>query len=225
MKILTHLVHSRFHGLKAGVCFVLGAALALSASGANAVFLYSDTLADGTPWELTMTVGSPLTGVVNKVTFDVTGSNVSSSSTPVTGTTDAPLTSVTNGVGVTVATSSPKVTGNPGAMVTLTVDSSAGFPCVAGTGCGTAIIPASTVSWVSYEQDTSKNLPGTEIQDGAFTGSGSQQLASFRTGTPGAAAGKGSVTLYNVLVFSYDNATLYPAGTYSGRITFTASLL
>lgn len=200
--------------------------LVLSTSSASAVLLYSPNLGNNQPRQLTMTVGSPLVGVVNRVTFDVTGSNVSSSRIPVAGITDAPATNQANGVLVEVDTRVPKVTGggSSGVTVSLSVDSSAGFPCVAGSGCGATIIPASTVSWISYNKDVG-NFVGQDIQDGAFSGTGSQLLAQFLTGTPGVGNdNKGSAKMSNVLVFSYDNATLYPAGQYSGRVTFTASI-
>lgn len=206
----------------------LVAVLMLFVRETSAVFVFTDNLGNNQPHVITMTVGSPVTGVVNKVTFDVTGSNVSSSGTPITGTTDAPLTSVANGVEIIVATQSPKVVGNGGSngtTVTLAVNASAGFPCVAGSGCGATIIPASSVSWVSYNKELN-SLVGQDIQDGAFTGSASQTLAQFRTGTPGNGnSNKGSATMSNILVFTYNNAALYPAGQYSGRVTFTASIL
>ncbi|MEZ5453572.1 MAG: hypothetical protein R3E93_12280 [Thiothrix sp.] len=227
-----HLPYISWFSTKLQWRVLLGAVLASSSGGASAVFTFTSNLGNNDPRVITMTVGSPLSGVVNRVTFDVSGSNASSSSLPVTGSTDAPATSVADGVLVEVATLSPKVTGGgggSGVTVTLVANSSAGFACVAGSGCGATIIPATSVSWVSYLKETS-SLAGQDIQDGAFTGSGSQLLAQFQTGTPGnngngsSSNSKGSATLSNILVFSYDNATLYPAGQYSGRVTFTATI-
>ena len=89
--------------------------------------------------------------------------------------------------------------------------------CVSG-GCGSTIIPFSTVSWVSNNLQGGANA-GLDIQSGSFNDSAAQGLVALTV-----PAGSDSVTIRNVLVFTYSNATLYPSGTYSGRVTFTATV-
>jgi hypothetical protein len=176
---------------------------------AHAVFTFSAY----TPVrQITMRVGAA-GAVVNTVTFNVTGANVAPSPVAVTGTPDAgtPATTPVNGTEVTLTAGLV----NPGGQrVTLTVDSSAGMSCVAGSGCGTTAIPFSTVSWTSYNHVT---FPTFDIQNGTFTGATNQQLTNYTVGG-------GSLTMSNVLIFQYDNATLYPAGQYRGRVIYTATI-
>lgn len=151
--------------------------------------------------------------VVNTVTFNVAGANVAPSAVAVTGTPDAgtPATTPVNGTEVTLTAGLV----NPGGQrVTLTVDSSAGMSCVAGTGCGTTVIPFNTVNWTSYNHVT---FPTFDIQDGTFTGATNQQLSNYTVSG-------GSITMSNVLIFQYNNATLYPAGQYRGRVIYTATI-
>lgn len=168
---------------------------------------------------ITMQVGSATPGSVNSVTFDVSNSAVSPSPVAITGTPSntpgTPATSPSNGVYVRMTAQIPTVSANSWTSVVLTVDSSAGLACVGGSGCGSTIIPSNTISWTSYDKDTT--YAGLDIQDGAFNGSASQTLTNFYV------AG-GSLTMSNVLVFQYANSTLYPAGQYRGRVTYTASM-
>jgi hypothetical protein len=184
---------------------------------AGAVFIQT---ALGSPPFLSMRVGSNNT-TVNLVGFTVSNANIMPNPTPVTGvpTNGAPTTSPAGGVEIEVVTRNQNAVFAQRTM-TLTVDSSAGLTCVAGTGCGSTIIPFSSISWTSYNLQTGNNA-GQDIQSGAFTGSASQQLATYTTVI---LFGIGSsVTMNNVLVFQYDNATLYPSGRYLGRVTFTAT--
>lgn len=196
-------------------CWMLGLGLMLVGE-AQAVFTFGSLT---TRRIITMQVGSSLPGTINNVTFDVNNSLVSPSPTAVTGvpgtTAGTPATSPANGVLVSMTAQIPSVSAAGWTRVLLTVDSAAGLVCTGGSGCGSTIIPFSSVSWVSHNQDTT--YPGLDIQNGAFNGSASQTLTSFYvTGA--------SVTMQNVLVFQYANSTLYPAGQYSGRVTFTASM-
>lgn len=190
----------------------LGAALAAGLlADAHAVFTFT---AFGSPRRIIMQVGSANT-TVNNVTFNVNNATLFLNQTPVTGTPGNGTTATTpaNGTEIRVTTRIPTNTG--GVRVTLTVDSSAGLTCVGGSGCGATVIPFSTVSWTSYNLDTA--FPGFDIQNGAFTGSATQQLTNYVvTG--------GSVTMSNVLIFQYNNATLYPFGQYTGRVTYTATM-
>jgi hypothetical protein len=177
---------------------------------AHAVFTFSGY----TPVrQITMRVGAA-GAVVNTVTFNVTGANVAPTPTPVIGTPDAgtPATTPVNGIEVTLTAGLV----NPGGQrVTLTVDSSAGMSCVAGSGCGTTSIPFTTVNWTSYNHDLT--YPTSDIQNGTFTGATNQQLTNYTVSG-------GSVAMSNILIFQYNNATLYPAGQYRGRVIYTATI-
>lgn len=198
---------------------VFALALLGASRDAGAVFVFTPL---GNSPSITLRVGSADTAV-NRVTFTVTGANVSPNRTPVTGVAGngAPATSPAGGVEIEVATRLPNNTAKQYTM-NLTVDSSTRMTCVAATGCGTVVIPLTTVSWTSYNLATG-NGAGQDIQSGAFDGSASQPLASFQNFV---FFGFGnSVTMRNVLVFQYDNAQLYPSGRYLGLVTYTASSL
>lgn len=189
--------------------------LFLSAQNASAVFVFGNLT---NARSITLQVGSSNQGTVNTVSFDVSNSAVSPSPTAITGVPDnapgTPSTSPTNGVYISMYAGIPRFY-STSVHVVLTVDSAAGLSCVSGSGCGSTIIPFSSISWTSYDKDTT--YPGLDIQDGTFTGSASQTLTDFYvTG--------GSLTMSNVLVFRYANSTLYPSGQYSGRVTYTASI-
>lgn len=179
------------------------------AHNASAVF----TFAAYTPVrQITMRVGSA-GATVNDVTFNVTGANISPTPVAVTGTPGA-SSPVTSPVGGTEITLTAGLVSPGGQRVTLTADSSAGMTCVGGTGCGTTVIPFTTVSWTSYNHVT---FPTFDIQDGAFTGATNQTLTNYTVSG-------GSVTMSNVLIFQYNNTTLYPSGQYKGRVVYTATI-
>jgi len=184
---------------------------------AGAVFIQTPL---GSPPFISVRVGSNNT-TVNRVDFTVTGANIMPNPTAVTGVpgNGAPTTSPAGGVEIEVVTRNQNAVFAQRTM-TLTVDSSTGLACVAGTGCGSTIIPFTTIGWTSYNLQTGNNA-GQDIQTGTFDGTASQQLATYTTVI---LFGFGSsVTMNNVLVFRYDNATLYPSGRYLGRVTFTAT--
>ena len=110
-----------------------GASLwALLLAPAHAVL--TNVLVGSAPRSITLQVGSP-GGTIDNVVFDVTGTNVSPTPVP-----------VTNPATVGFSITANRVT-STGTTVTLTADSSAGLPCVAGTGCGTTVIPFNKISW------------------------------------------------------------------------------
>lgn len=185
-----------------------GLLLCLVASEALAVFTFTPLIAFR---RITLRVGSA-GGTIDTVTFNVTGANISPSPTPVTGVASGPATSPAGGVEVNMSAELP----SPGnqTQITLNVDSSAGLTCVGGTGCGSTVIPFTTISWTSANRDTT--YPGLDIGPGTFTG-GTQSLVNFFvTG--------GSINMSNVLTFTYNNATIYPAGQYTGRVVYTAAM-
>lgn len=196
-------------------CAAVGAAAAavLGAAGpAHAVIL---TTFVSVTQGITLRVGSA-GGTVDEVTFDVSNADVAPSPGVVTG----------GGVGAVLVTVSADKTGlfSP-STVTLTASSAAGLPCITVTTCASTVIPFSSIGWVSSNLDTGTNA-GNDIQTGSFNGSASQQLAQF--GLPNFIQtflqGSSRTQMSNTLTFSYVNSTLYPAGSYQGRVTFTAAM-
>ena len=191
---------------------VIMAASAIAPAGAVVTFF---TTPGSGQRSITLRVGSNNT-TVNTVTFDVLNANVAPSPTAVQGVpgNGAPATSPVGGIEIRLSTV------NRGAapdVVRLVADSSAGLSCVSG-GCGSTIIPFSTISWISNNLQGGANA-GKDIQSGAFSGSATQPLVSVTV-----PAGSDSLIIRNVLLFMYDNATLYPSGTYNGRVTYTATV-
>ncbi|TXH71365.1 MAG: hypothetical protein E6Q83_03970 [Thiothrix sp.] len=164
---------------------------------------------------LTLQVGSSQFGTVNSVTFNVTADKVSPNNTPIQGVPSATAataaTSPANGILIKLTTEIPWTLVGSWQNAKLTVDSSVGLSCVTGTGCGSTIIPFNTISWVSH------NRGSYDIDDGSFAGGSTQTL--FWVGSLNA-----GLQLENTLVFTYANSTIYPAGQYTGRVTYTATL-
>ena len=172
----------------------------LHAADAGAVFIDFDL---NSPLQLRLRVGSP-GNTVDTVSFPaISGANISPAPSAVTST---PL------VEVEVSLQRPLFS-TPNDVV-LTVNSTVGMACVAGSGCGNTIIPFTNVCWVS----TNKVAGGGDIQDGCFTGSATQPLASFGWVL------FSSRRMYNTLRFTYANARVYPAGQYRGTVTYTATV-
>ena len=190
-------------------CIALFATLLLT-TDAFAVFTFS---AYAPVRQITMRVGSA-GGTVNNVTFNVTGANISPTPLAVTGTPGggAPVTSPAGGTEVTLTAG---LVSPGGQRVTLTVNSSAGMTCVGGTGCGTTIIPFTTVSWTAFNHDAT--YPSFDIQNGTFTGATNQTLTNYTVGG-------GSISMSNVLIYQYNDATVYPSGQYTGRVIYTATI-
>lgn len=199
----------------------LAAVLALLACGitvpANAVMTtVTDT---GSSYALSLRVGQ-VTGT-DTVAFNVAGNNVAIAPAPVAG---------SQSISIWVTPVRPVSTSAASRPVTLRVDSSSGLTCQSG-GCGSTIIPFSKISWTSNGSGTG------DIQNGSFTGSASQQIASFEAN----ATYCSTVNIFGVcflgtwyyqsnamnataLSFTYANDTLYPAGLYKGTVYFTASM-
>lgn len=182
---------------------------------AFAVFTYTDMV--NTQRRLTLQVGSSQFGTINSVTFNVTGDKTSPNNTPIEGvpsnTAWTEPTTPSNGILFRVTSEIPKTLKDTWQNVLLTANSPIGLTCISGTGCGSTIIPFNTISWTSYNRDAR----GYDIGNGVFAGGSTQQL--FHIGTIGA-----GLKIENTLVFTYANSSLYPAGQYTGRVTYTASL-
>lgn len=98
--------------------------------------------------------------------------------------------------------------------ITVYADSAAGMSCQSVSSCGATTIPFSAVGWTVGSLNSPGGLPVFDMPAGSFSGSDSQTVASF----------KPAQRLSNTLSFKYANTTVYPAGTYRGRVTFTASM-
>lgn len=166
---------------------------------------------------LTMRVGSNLIGTISNVTFDVTGANVGPTPAPVAGTpSDSNVgTAPANSVRVSVSNRWTAFAGN---RVIVTVDASAGLACTSGP-CGATVIPFSKISWESSSLQTG-TYAGQDFGSGSFTDSSTQPLLDFTVTT----IPMRSFSIVNDWNFTYSNDTLYPAGVYQGRVTFTATM-
>ncbi|WP_295527619.1 hypothetical protein [uncultured Pseudacidovorax sp.] len=164
---------------------------------------------------ITLRVGSA-GGTIDEVSFNVSNANVAPSPGVIAG-------AGAGAIAVTVSADKNSLFGPT--VATLTASSSAGLPCITPASCGSTVIPFSSISWVSANLDTGTNA-GNDIQNGSFDGSASQQLAQFAL--PGLLQtlflGSSRTQMSNTLSFSYANSTLYPAGSYRGRVTFTATM-
>lgn len=157
---------------------------------------------------LTLRVGSA-GGTIDNVAFTISGANLQPSPAPVTqpDTVTVLLTADKALLALAVNT------------VRLTVTAAPGLGCTTPTSCGSTSIPFSTIGWVSTNPDAT----GQDIQSGSFNASGSpQQLAQFPL--PLLSVLSARTEMNNALRFSYANSTLYPSGTYTGRVTFTATM-
>jgi hypothetical protein len=101
-------------------------------------------------------------------------------------------------------------------IVTVTADSSAGMSCITPVSCGNITIPFDTVSWSvgGTQKSGGDGVNGAGLRSGTFSASAVQPIARFSSDT----------RLQSTLFFRYANVTVYPAGRYSGRVTFTASM-
>jgi hypothetical protein len=186
---------------------VLLSALAVAAP-AHAVFTF---LGAATPRIITLQVGST-GGTINNVVFNVTAANIAPNPVAVTGVPSVGTPATTPAGGVRIRMQSQWPTGN--SSTRLVVSSPAALTCVAGSGCGATAIPFTTISWQAFEK---VNFTAFDIQNGSFTGVANQALTTFTV------SGASGIEMANTLVFSYDNATLYPSGQYTGRVTYTAT--
>ncbi|WP_020395319.1 hypothetical protein [Thiolinea disciformis] len=183
-------------------------------SDANAVFTW---FSSAPVRSLTLRVGSN-TSAVDTVVFDVQNANLAPSPSATTGvpntsTTLSPV--IANGVDVVVRAAVRSTDTSRAIGLNLQVSSSAGLTCVSGSGCGSTIIPFNTISWIAYHHATSP-YETYDIQNGTFNGS-TQTLFIF-------SFSGASFQTAQALVFSYSNSTLYPAGQYKGRVTFTTAM-
>jgi len=172
---------------------------------------------------LTMRVGTPVAGTVDTVQFDVVGATTGNSlpaAASVIGN-GTPIAASSGGVAITI---DMKVNnGNIIQPFSMTVTSPTALTCASG-GCGGTTIPFSTISWVVSPAPSGANA-AFDIQNGTFAGGTTQSLNTFAIGggittIPFAA----TVNFSSIMSFSYANTTAFPAGNYSGTVTYTATL-
>ncbi|HEY0201606.1 MAG TPA: hypothetical protein VGC24_07930, partial [Burkholderiaceae bacterium] len=102
-------------------------------------------------------------------------------------------------------------------QMTTTVTSPATLTCSSG-GCGSATIPFSDISWV-VTPTPSGTYAALDLQNGQFiSGGGTQTLLSFSL-----INAAGTVEVLSTMNFFYANTSAYPAGTYAGTVTYTAT--
>lgn len=179
------------------------AVLMLAAFGSPAEAL-TVVVADNAP-EIALRVGAR-GGAISTVAFNVPAATAGTG-TAVSGTTNAAAGNA-QGPNLTTACAANNVriwararsTAGFTRTATLTVNSSGGI------SSGPNTIPFTDFSWVSSG--------GTEIPSGSFTGSPTQPLLSFQT----------SREVSVCKLFRFANATIYPAGTYNGQITYTLQM-
>lgn len=197
------------------------ALLLLSMSGysvsAHAVLTWGSL---GTRQSISLQVGSTTTGNVNSVNFDVSNALVAPNNTSVQGTpsSDTPSTSPSGGVPIIFTATMTSRASNNFVDVKVTATTPVGLTCVSGSGCGSTVIPFNTISWVAYGNGTDANSLVTDVKSGTFVNNGTQNLsyAGYKGGSP---------TVSNNLIFNYNASTIYPAGRYTGRVTYTATIL
>lgn len=168
---------------------------------------------------ITLRVGSTGT-TIDEVSFDVSNASVAPTQGAITGAGAGPVT-------VTMTTNQRR-TGLQVTTATLTVSSTTGLTCSTASSCDSTIIPFSTISWTASNPQTTGSNAFKDIQSGTFNGSSAQQLAQFSLPKAADMSAQGSnsatTTMTNTLTFQYANTTVYPSGTYKGRVTFTASM-
>lgn len=155
---------------------------------------------------LTLRIGTASSGIVDTVNFTVPATSVGS----------GPVAASSGGVVFRMYMQVP-LSKIPQSMAT-TVDSSVGLTCTTPASCGGTIIPFSDISWV-VTPAPSGTYAGFDLQNGTFTGGTAQPLLGFSL-----IGGSGSVEVQATMNFTFANSTVYPAGTYQGRVTYTATL-
>lgn len=165
---------------------------------------------------LTLRVGA--VAGVDTVQFNVIGASTGNS---------LPAAAPIHGNGTAIAASSGGVTfrmlmqvpaGNVPQPMTTTVTSPAALTCTGGN-CTGYVIPFSSISW-TVSPAPSGTYAALDLQNGTFvSGGGTQTLLAFTL--TGAA---GVIEVATTMNFSYANTLAYPAGVYSGTVTYTTSL-
>ena len=200
----------------------LGIALLLLSMGgyslsAHAILTWGSI---SSPQAISLQVGSTTTGNVNSVNFDVSNALVAPNNTSVQGTpsSDTPSTSPTGGVPIIFSATMTSRASSNFVDVKVTATTPVVLTCVSGSGCGSTVIPFNTISWMAYGNGTDSNSQVADVKSGTFVNNGTQNLsyAGYKGSSP---------TVSNNLIFNYNASTIYPAGRYTGRVTYTATIL
>lgn len=187
------------------------ALLAGMAPRADAVFTYAPT--SSAAYGITLQVGS--VAAIDEVVFNATGNNAGLA----TGTALAGSQQIT----IRVSPARPARLLVENRPVTLTATVPVGLTCTTASSCGANVIPFSDISWVSTDRT---NPTQGDIQNGSFVSGSTQTLASFDGATATILLVNGDTRfMANTLSFQYANTTVYPAGSYSGTVSFTATML
>ena len=204
------------HPSAARRCVALAVFLVLAALGEQAGAVVTVTTGYTGTRTLTLRVGA--TAGVDTVQFNVQGATVGNSqayAAPVSGN----ATSIAaTGTGVTFRMYMQVPSINIPQPMTTTVTSPAALTCSTGN-CSGYSIPFSSIGW-TVSPAPSGTYAALDLQNGVFvSGGGTQTLLNFSLTT---AAGAAEVA--STMNFYYTNTVAYPAGTYTGTVTYTTSL-
>ncbi len=164
---------------------------------------------------LTLSVGTPVTGTIDTVQFNVGGGTVGNSlptaANPIVNGNGTAISAAGGGVAIRVFFQTPAATVPDTLQVTVTAP--AALTCPVGNCVGTTI-PFSSISWNITTTSALDFQPGTFVNGGTLTIEG-----------PGTLNVAGTVNITNTLLFRYANTTAFPAGNYTGTVTYTATLI
>ncbi len=172
---------------------------------------------------LTMRVGTPAAGSIDTVQFNVGGTPAGNSlaTAPSVNGNGTPIAASSGGVFINMNMRVPA--GNITQTFSMTVTSPATLTCLSG-GCGAATIPFSAISWTMAVVPSGANS-AFDFQSGTFAAGTTQSMNTFPVGTATTLGFAATVDFSGTMNFSYANTTPFPAGTYSGTVVYTATLL
>lgn len=197
------------------MCVVAAAffVLATLSESANAVV----TVVTGYTGTRTLTLRVGATAGVDTVQFNVQGAAVGNSQVYAAAVSGNGSQVAAVGTGVTFRMYMQVPSANIPQPMTTTVTSPAALTCSAGN-CSGYSIPFSSIGW-TVTPAPSGTYAALDLQNGAFVGGGTQTLLNFSLIT---AAGTAEVA--SAMNFYYTNTVAYPAGNYTGTVTYTTSL-
>ena len=190
----------------------------LAQADVDAVVTFTNTSVNTNGRQVILRVGS--TGpTIDTVEFNVTGSKAYTA-TPTVASSGGVLVELTGKLDY----SSNFFGSNPDDLY-LRVTSPADLTCLTPATCGAQTIPFTTIGW------TANLASADDIAAGSFTGAADQEL--FHTASGGSSffffgsGNDGEYKLTNTLTFSFTPPAnvIYPAGSYTGRVTFTGVVL
>ena len=159
---------------------------------------------------------------IDTVVFNVGNATTGNSlayAAPVSGNLSS-ISPVSGGVAFRMVMQVPWLTVGQQSMTT-TVTSPASLNCTGGN-CATYSIPFSTISWTVSPTPSGVNAT-SDLQGGIFPNGGGTQTVQSMGVSSGVLTGT-TADVSATMNFSYSNTTAYPAGTYTGTVTYTASM-